>query len=85
MTGTLRKNVTQVQKTGKISVEQSFFAGCPCIGIAAKRHSGTASTIDHIHHHVCQQNKSMHHAMPVARPGTDKKSTGRNEITSHVP
>jgi hypothetical protein len=28
-TGTLRKNVTQVQKTGKISVEQSFFAGCP--------------------------------------------------------
>jgi hypothetical protein len=29
MQGTLRKNVTLVQKSSKTSVEQSFFAGCP--------------------------------------------------------
>jgi hypothetical protein len=28
--GILRKNVTLVQKSSKTSVEQSFFAGCPC-------------------------------------------------------
>jgi hypothetical protein len=28
-TGTLRKNVTLVQKSSKTSVEQSFFEGCP--------------------------------------------------------
>jgi hypothetical protein len=27
--GTLRKNVTLIQKSSKTSVEQSFFAGCP--------------------------------------------------------
>jgi hypothetical protein len=30
--GTLRKNVALVQKSSKTSVEQSFFAGCPCFG-----------------------------------------------------